>query len=90
MSSPFQDRSSDRPIVVTSLEDAEGLRCVDIIKRTDGLFTFKEFRRDPEDSGRWTLVADYSQRTYASKTDALRAAASSLAWFAAVVDGKSA
>jgi len=88
MSAGFEDRSNDRPVAVTSLEDAEGYRCVDIIRRPDGMFTFKEFRRDPEDEGRWTMVGDYSHRHYPAKDDALRAAAENLAWFAAVVDGK--
>src|SRR5215469_14791547 len=50
----------EKQVVLASLEDAEGFRCVDIVRLPDGMFVFKEFRRDPEDSGRWTLVADYS------------------------------
>ena len=46
--------------VIQSIEDADGLRCVDLIAHPDGTFAFKEFRRDPEDGGRWTLIADYS------------------------------
>ena len=75
--------------VVRSLEDADGFRCVDIFERPDGTYGFKEFRRDPEDVGRWTLVADYSHHSYATKDDALRVAATSLPWLAASIKSKS-
>ncbi|MEQ8698723.1 MAG: hypothetical protein RLT05_19480 [Bauldia litoralis] len=68
--------------VIDSLEDAGGARCVDLFVRDDGSYGFKEFRRDPEDGGRWTLVADYSGLRYATGEDALAAAADAIAWFA--------
>jgi len=71
-------------MVITSLEDADGFRCVDILVHSDGTFGFKEFRRDPEDSGRWTLMNDYSGRRYSSKAEALDAAAASVPWLAEV------
>ena len=77
-----------RPVVLASLEDADGFRCVDIFQRADGTFAFKEFRRDPEDAGRWTLVGDYSQQGHASKDEALRAAASVLTWLAETMRGR--
>jgi hypothetical protein len=67
--------------VMASLEDAEGARCVDLILRADGRYAFKEFRRDPEDGGRWTLVADHSGVHYPTREAALRAAADTIAWF---------
>jgi len=67
--------------VIESLEDPHGSRCVDILLREDGSFVFKEFRRDPEDAGRWTLVADYSQTGFATRDAALSAAAAAIAWF---------
>jgi hypothetical protein len=79
-------RCSDRPTVVTSLEDADGFRCVDIFERPDRTFGFKEFRRDPEDAGRWTLVGDYSHHSYSTKDETLRAAAVSLPWFAETME----
>lgn len=82
-----QGQRSDRPMVVTSLEDADGFRCVDIFERPDRTFGFKEFRRDPEDAGRWTLVGDYSHQTYSTKDETLRAAAASLPWFAGTWNG---
>jgi hypothetical protein len=77
------DRGSPKqPVVLMSLEDADAFRCVDIFRRTDGTYCFKEFRRDPEDGGRWTLVADYSHQGHATKEDALDAARLTIRWFA--------
>jgi hypothetical protein len=70
--------------VIASLADPHGTRCVDVLQRDDGAFVFKEFRRDPEDAGRWTLIADHSGTAYPSKDAALKAAAAALAWFAAI------
>jgi hypothetical protein len=42
---------------ISSLHNDEVDRCVDIIRHVDGTFGFKEFRRDPEDRGGWTLVS---------------------------------
>jgi hypothetical protein len=89
MNSGQQGQSGSRPTVLTSLEDADGFRCVDIFVRLDGTFGFKEFRRDPEDAGRWTLVGDYSHHIYRTKDEALRAAASSLRWFAETIKDRS-
>ena len=71
-----------RPVVLTSLEDADGFRCVDIFQRADSSFGFKEFRRDPEGAGMWTLVGDYSERVYATKDAALSDAVSYITWLA--------
>ena len=65
--------------VVTSLHNDAVDRCVDIVKRPDGTFGFKEFRRDPEDSGRWTLVRD-NPRGYATEEQAIAAARAAVAW----------
>ena len=77
------DMPAEKPTVLTSLESADGFRCVDIFRRADGTFGFKEFRRDPEDAGRWTLVADYSDRVYPTRDAAVNGAASFIAWLAA-------
>lgn len=69
-----------KPAVLVSLEDSQGLRCVDIFRRADGSFGFKEFRKDPEDGGGWTLTADFSHLTYPSQDAALAAAAATLGW----------
>jgi hypothetical protein len=68
-----------------SLEDADGFRCVDILQHADGTFFFKEFRRDPEDSGRWTLLGDYSHLSFSTRDQAVQAAESRLSWFMEVM-----
>jgi hypothetical protein len=89
MNAQQDSQGRGRAKVVRSLEDADRFRCVDIFERPDGTYGFKEFRRDPEDAGRWTLVVDYSHHSYATKEDALRMAASILPWFAASIKSKS-
>ena len=51
---------------VTSIEDAEGLRCIDIIERDDHTFVIRECRRDPE-ARRWSVVGDYSGLVFPTK-----------------------
>jgi len=74
----------DRAKVVRSIED--GFRCIDILETPDRMFVFKEFRQDPEDAGRWTLVKDYSERRFPTQDDALLEAAQCVAWLAPVLD----
>jgi hypothetical protein len=83
MSSQQDSQGGRRTKVIRSLED------VDIFERPDGSYGFKEFRRDPEDAGRWTLVGDYSHHSYATADDALRVAATSVPWLAASIKSKS-
>lgn len=61
-------------------------RCVDIFARPDGTFGFEEFRRDPEDMGRWTPVGYYSVRVFRSETEATTAAQEAVPWLAAAID----
>ena len=72
-------------VVLSSIENAESNRCVDLFRRPDGSFGFEEFRRDVEDAGAWTPVAYYSRAAYASKDDALAAAVKAVAWLAGVL-----
>jgi len=69
-----------------SVEDCEGIRCVDLIQRADGVFCFKEFRRDPEDFGRWSVTADYSNRTFLTRDEAWRAARSTISWLGQILN----
>jgi hypothetical protein len=66
--------------VIRSLHNDEGDRCVDIVKHADGTFGFKEFRRDPEDRGGWTLVGCNPQRIYSTGEEAIAAAKAVVAW----------
>ena len=70
--------------MVTSLEDAEGLRCIDIVERDDSTFVIRECRRDPEAGGRWSIVADYSGLVFAAKADAIEAAKTAFPWLAGI------
>jgi len=67
--------------VIQSIEDADGLRCIDLIAHPDGTFAFKEFRRDPEDGGRWTLIADYSALKCVTKDEAWQQATAAIGWY---------
>jgi hypothetical protein len=68
--------------VLVSRENAEANRCIDIFVRGDGTFGFEEYRRDPEDAGRWTLVSYHAHRVYPTREAAEAAAAGTVAWMA--------
>jgi hypothetical protein len=72
--------------MVTSFEDAEGLRCIDIVERDDRTFVIRECRRDPEAGGRWSIVGDYSGLVFASKADAIEAARKAFPWLPRISD----
>ena len=67
--------------VITTLHNDDGHRCVKITKGSDGTFGFKEFRRDPEDAGGWTLVSDTPPAIYATQEQATAAARAGITWF---------
>lgn len=69
-------------IVIASIENAQGDRCVDLFHRPDGSFGFEEFRRDPEDVGAWTPLAYHSGRGFAARAEAEAAARAAVPWFA--------
>jgi hypothetical protein len=69
-------------VVLASLENPEGDRCVDLFLRPDGTYGFEEFRRDAEDAGAWTPVRYYSGASYADKDTALAAASGAVTWLA--------
>jgi hypothetical protein len=65
--------------VFVSVED-EDHRCVDFFSRPNGSFGFEEFRRDPEDAGRWTSTHTFSSGVYLSPAQTLEAAEHSVPW----------
>lgn len=67
-------------VVLASLEGEDGLRCVDLFRRSDGTFGYEEFRRDPEDRGVWTPVRFASGLRYASLEEAREAAGAAVVW----------
>jgi hypothetical protein len=72
--------------VVVSLHNDEVDRCVDIIAHPDGTFGFKEFRRDPEDRGGWTLVGFNPRAVFTTQEQAIAAAQASVAWLRDCID----
>jgi hypothetical protein len=65
--------------VTMTLHDDDADRCVKIVNDPNGTFGFKEFRREPEDAGAWTIVSD-AQAAYATEAQAVAAARTSVAW----------
>jgi hypothetical protein len=72
-----------RSVVLASLENAEGDRCVDLFRRADGSFGFEEFRRDAEDGGAWTRVGRHGAGVYRTQDEAAAAARRAVPWLAA-------
>jgi hypothetical protein len=66
--------------VVRSLHNDEVDRCVDILRNEDGTFGIKEFRRDAEDRGGWTLVGYNPRRIYSTEEEAVAAARATVVW----------
>ncbi len=69
-----------KPVVVASLEDDTGDRCVDIIHNADGRFTFAECRRDPEDHHGWRRLSEAQGPTYPTQYAAYSAAIKAVPW----------
>ncbi|QNB06730.1 hypothetical protein G5S34_08085 [Herbaspirillum frisingense] len=69
-------------MIIRSVEDHTGAYCIDFIEdEADGTFTFKLFRKEPEDYGRWSLTADYSRTKYKELGQAMEAAKVMVPWF---------
>jgi len=66
--------------VLASIENDDGSRCVDIFRRPDGTFGFEEYRRDPEDQGRWSHAGNFGRRIFAARAEAEAAAAVAVGW----------
>ena len=67
---------------IISFSDETGFQCIDIIMISTTAFTFKTFRRDPEDQTGWFpsgVVGDL----YSSKNEAILAAEAAVDWFKA-------
>lgn len=69
-----------KPVVVASLEDDTGDRCVDIIRHPEGHFTYAECRRDPEDSHGWRRLSEADGQSYKTQYAAYVAATRDVAW----------
>lgn len=69
-------------MIIRSVEDQTNAYYIDFIEdEGDGTFTFKLFRKEPEDYGRWFLTADYSNTKYVELGQAIEAAKVAVSWF---------
>lgn len=69
-----------KPLVLASIEDATGDRCVDIIRLPDGQFAYRECRRDPEDGHGWRYLSKASPTPFDTEADARKAALQDVGW----------
>jgi len=81
------DPRSIRPLVLASLENGDGTRCVDLFRRADGTHGFEEYRRDPEDPRGWSGAAGFGERVFADESAARSAAELAVKWLSAAVNG---
>ena len=68
-----------KPLVIVSLEDETGDRCVDILDLRDGCFGFVECRRDPEDGHGWRHL-EPATGGFDSEVSARAAAKQTVTW----------
>ena len=66
--------------IIRSVEDEHRERCVDFISLAGGGVVFKVYRKDAEDYGRWSLIADYSSITYPTPESAYKGAEERISW----------
>ena len=67
--------------VVASYENREADHCVDIFVRPDGSHGFEEWRREPEDPGKWYRARYHDAAVYASVLEAIEDARRKVVWF---------
>ena len=73
-------KTSCKPVVLQSINSADGLRCVDIFMRSDGTFGFAEYRRDFEDEGGWRRLDSPLSSAFETAELALANAKERVAW----------
>jgi hypothetical protein len=76
---PVEDSRARKPVVMRSVEDWSGQRCVDVRRHAGGLFSWAECRRDPEDSHGWRYLG-LGAEGFASEDDALADATAKVDW----------
>ena len=69
-----------KPVVIRSINDQSGQRCVDLIQEATGVF-WSECRRDPEDAHGWRRL-DAPHGPFADAARALDAARAAVGWLA--------
>lgn len=66
-------------LVVRSIEDWSGQRCVDVRREPDGSFSWAECRRDPEDAHGWRVLG-VGADGFSDETGATADAVACVAW----------
>ena len=66
--------------VVSSFEDETGFLCVDIVLLENSKFSYKVYRRDPEDNSGWFLIGEHSQIQFINEDEAIQEAKMIYAW----------
>lgn len=69
-----------KPVVHRSIESARARRCVDILQRPDGCWSYIECRRDPEDPHGWRPLIAAGHPSFASAAAATAAARAAIRW----------
>jgi hypothetical protein len=68
-----------KPLVLASLEDDTGERCVDILRLTDTEYGYSECRKDPEDPHGWRRIHGITGG-FADEPAARKAASDAVKW----------
>lgn len=68
-----------KALVLRSIEDWSGQRCVDVRREADGLFSWAECRRDPEDGHGWRFLG-FGMDGFVSEAEALADAKGAVGW----------
>lgn len=68
------------PEIVATLDDDAGDHCVDILRHSDGTFSYVEYARDTEDDGAWYPRADAPAQTFKTQYAAYAAAIRDVDW----------
>jgi hypothetical protein len=66
--------------VIASFESLEKDHCVDLFVRDDGTYGFEEWRREPEDPGKWYRARYYAAQVYAQPQQAFEEARRAVEW----------
>ncbi|WP_108816176.1 hypothetical protein [Loktanella sp. Alg231-35] len=69
-----------KPLVLASIEDDTGDRCIDILRLIDGRFAYRECRRDPEDPHGWRYLSEAPPASFDSEAAAREAAGQAVGW----------
>ena len=67
--------------VTRSINNDEGLLCVDIFRREDNTYGFEEYRKDPEVNEGWFKIGFFEEVTrFDTENDAFNGACKTICW----------